>query len=302
MSMSGRRGERLGARIAEIAGEGETTLLFFDSMRSPTPPQLHAGSYLLDGLYRGAGLSAVDFVGGGTLSDFGLSDSFVFDGHSFCRHGIVAVVLPRALRVHTRILRACLPASSFMRITGLDGAVVHEIDNQPATKALERLAGGPIDADRARDLALRVLLGQQHGDLFGPSDGSSYVNRLIVSIDPEAGSLTLFEPDFEVGSRVQVMIRDNRLMFDAARQGAEALIKDTAGSHPVLGLYLDCAGRAGMLCGSEDEEARIVVETLGDNLPVAGFYSGVEIAPLLGRSRPLDLTGVLIALCLEDPS
>ena len=295
-------GECLGARIADIAGEGETALLFFDSMRSATPPQLHAGSYLLDGLYKGIGGDTVDFVGGGTLCDFGFSDSFVFDGRRLCRHGIVAVLLPRAIRVRTRILRACLPASSFMTITGIDGAVVHEIDNLPATKALERLAGGPIDADRARDLALRVLLGQQHGDLFGPSDGSSYVNRLIVSIDPEAGTLTLFEPDFEVGSRVQVLTRDNRLMFDAARQGAEALIKDIAGSHSLLGLYIDCAGRAGMLCGSEDEEARVVIETLGDTLPIAGFFSGVEIAPLLGRSRPLDLTGVLIALCLEDPS
>lgn len=293
-------GERLGCRIADIAGDGDTTLLFFDSMRSGAPPQLHAGSYLLDGLHQGIGLSAVDFVGGGTLCDFGLTDSFVFDGRSVCRHGIVAVVLPKAIRVCTRILRACLPASSFMTITRIDGAVVHEIDNQPAVKALERLANGPIDSNRARDLALRVLLGQQHGDLFGPSDGSSYVNRLIVSIDPEAGSLTLFEPDFEIGSRVQILTRDNHLMFDSARQGAEALMKDIAGRHALLGLYIDCAGRAGMLCGSEDEEARIVVDTLDESLPVAGFFSGVEIAPLLGRSRPLDLTGVLIAFCLED--
>jgi small ligand-binding sensory domain FIST len=186
-----------------------------------------------------------------------------------------------------------------MTITRIDGAVVHEIDGQPAVKALERIAGGAIDADRARDLALRIILGEQHGDPFGPLDGSTFVNRLVVSIDPEAGSLTLFEPDFEVGSRVQVLVRDNRLMFDEAKEGTDALLGSLSGEDCLLAIYFDCAGRAGMLCGSDEEEARVVAEAIGAEMPIVGCYSGVEIAPLLGRSRPLDLTGVVIVLCRD---
>ncbi len=293
-------GLRLGQRIVEAAGSGASILLFYDSLRSAPPPVLHAGSHLLNGIHEGMGPVSVHLSGGGTLCDFGLTDSFIFDGRSVSRHEALAVVLPPTIHARSKILRACLPASSFMTITRIDGAVVHEIDHQPAVKALERVAGGPIDAERARDLALRVVLGEQHGDLFGPLDGSSFVNRLIVAIDPEAGSLTLFEPDFEVGSRVQVLIRDNRLMFESAREGTAELMRDISGGDCLLTLYIDCAGRAGMLCGSDDEEARLVAETVDPEIPVLGFYSGVEIAPLLGRSRPLDLTGVLIALCREN--
>ncbi len=48
------------------------------------------------------------------------------------------------------------------------------------------------------------------------------MNRLILTADPEAGSVTLFEPDFEVGSRVQIMARDNAVMLDSVRRGVNA--------------------------------------------------------------------------------
>jgi hypothetical protein len=45
------------------------------------------------------------------------------------------------------------------------------------------------------------------------------------------------------------------------------------------------------------EEAAEVQKVLGErNIPLIGFYSGVELAPLLGRTRGLDWTGVLTIL------
>ena len=47
------------------------------------------------------------------------------------------------------------------------------------------------------------------------------------------------------------------------------------------------------MSGTLVEEADVVAAALPDDTPFLGFYSGVEIAPLCGRSRPLDWTGVL---------
>jgi hypothetical protein len=45
------------------------------------------------------------------------------------------------------------------------------------------------------------------------------------------------------------------------------------------------------------EEASEVQEVFNQyNIPLLGFYSGVEIAPLLKKSRGLDWTGVLLVL------
>ena len=65
---------------------------------------------------------------------------------------------------------------------------------------------------------------------------------------------------------------------------------------PFFALYIDCAGRTAGFSGSEIEEASIVQKIIGEKIPFLGFYSGVEIAPLLGKSRGLDWTGVLLIL------
>lgn len=99
---------------------------------------------------------------------------------------------------------------------------------------------------------------------------------------------------------VQLMQNDSQIMLDSARDGALAAMQATAeGTDPFLRLYIDCAGRASMMSGTETEEAKVVTETLSDGVPFLGFYSGVEIAPVRGISRPLDWTGVLATLRVQ---
>ena len=68
----------------------------------------------------------------------------------------------------------------------------------------------------------------------------------------------------------------------------------------MLALYIDCGGRTAEYSVTEGEEATIVqgaMEAAG--VPLLGFYSGAEIAPVLGRSRGLEWTGLLLVLA-ED--
>ncbi len=66
------------------------------------------------------------------------------------------------------------------------------------------------------------------------------------------------------------------------------------GKVPFFALYFDCAGRNARFSDTLEEEASEIVAALNRHqIPLLGFYSGVEVAPLLGRSRGLDWTGVL---------
>jgi len=63
----------------------------------------------------------------------------------------------------------------------------------------------------------------------------------------------------------------------------------------LLGIYIDCAGRTGGYLNTPYEEASEVQKVFtGYGVPLLGFYSGVEICPLMHKSRGLDWTGVLI--------
>lgn len=290
-------GAALGAQVRQAVTRDSVVWLLFDSVASSQPPRLHAASSIVRGFNEGLGDAPVYLVGGGLLTDMNMTGAWVFDGQGVTKHAVAALVFPPDIGAETEILHGCRPVSAFMEITRIDGATVYELDGEPALKVIERMLGLPIGGGRGQELSLMATLGQKQGDPYAPYDEKSYVNRLILSADAATGSITLFEPDFERGTLVQIMSRDNSLMLDSVRRGVQEINRGLAGHDNLLGLYIDCAGRASARSGSAVEEAELVVKGLDDRVPLLGFYSGVEVAPFAGQqARPLDWTGVLTVL------
>jgi hypothetical protein len=293
-------GRRLGDGLRGIADDERVVMLFYDSVAATSPPRLHPASLLIEGIYEGLGACRPHLIGAGTLTDMNLSDGYVFDGTRPRKHAAVAIVLPAGITAETAILHGCVPVSSFMMITSIDGAEVFELDGRPALDVLETMLGIDVGDDDGRALSLMVTLGEKHGDPFAEYDENRYVNRLILQVAAERRSITLFEPDFRSGSIVQIMSRDNDLMVQSVRNGVRSMNERVSGGKALMALYIDCAGRASARSGSEIEEAEVLLDEISIMAPLLGFYSGVEIAPVDGaRSRPLDWTGVLTVLCFN---
>jgi small ligand-binding sensory domain FIST len=144
-----------------------------------------------------------------------------------------------------------------------------------------------------------VALGKKLGNPFDPYQESAYINRLIVGADPDNGSISLFEADFHVGMKIQIMSIDQQLVRESVRNQTKKLLNGIKNSQGLGALYIDCAGRACSFCGDEIEEASILQEVIGQTMPLLGFYSGVELAPCIDRTRPLDWTGVLAVFTME---
>jgi hypothetical protein len=287
-------GEHLGRLVRDRTADGAAVLLLFDSVASAAPLRLHPASQLMAGFQSGLGDRLLHVVGGGLLTDINISGGWMFVDGAVRMHAMAALIFPPDIRASTAILHGCRPVSSFMNITKIDGAEVLELDGEPALTVIERMLGLELGTTSGQELSLVATLGQKQGDPFAPYDENNYVNRLILQANPARGSITLFEPDFAVGTRVQIMSRDNVLMLESVERGVAALGRRTAGDDCVLALYIDCAGRASVMSGAPTEEAELVLQTLSPNFPFMGFYSGVEIAPFAGDySRPLDWTGVL---------
>ncbi len=290
-------GRALGHAVGAIASPDAAVMLLFDSVASRAPPRLHFASSIVDGFNDGFGTTPLQLFGGGLLTDMNLTGGWVFAGRRVMKHAAIALVFPPGIEVETVIMHGCRPISSFMEITRIDGADVFELDGEPALRVIERMLGLPLGQTRAQELSLEVTLGQKLGDPYAPYQEGDYVNRLILRANNEAGSVTLFEPDFALGTIVQIMSRDNSLMLDSVRRGVAAMNDAVAGEDNLLALYIDCAGRASARSGAAVEEAELVMQGLEPSTPLLGFYSGVEVAPVGGGiSRSLDWTGVLAVL------
>jgi small ligand-binding sensory domain FIST len=123
------------------------------------------------------------------------------------------------------------------------------------------------------------------------------VTRLILGILPDKSGIVLFETDFEAGEEILFMLRDTKTIIDSARTNTENIFREIKekGKTPRWGFYIDCAGRREASSEAATDEAAEVQSVFNaGNVPLFGFYSGVEIAPFVKKTRGLDWTGVLI--------
>jgi hypothetical protein len=294
-----RSGERLGKQLRECAADNATVILFYDSIQSSPPPVLNVASRLMDGVYAGLAGKPLKVFGAGLLCDFQFSRSYVFDGRSPAKNMAVALVLPPAWTSHVTIMHGFKPISAFMEITRIDGPVIYELDGRPAYDVLYEMTHLTAEHPADVNFTTMVALGKKLGNPFGPYQESAYTNRLIVGANPDNGSISLFEADFHVGMQIQVMSIDHQLVRESVRNQTQQLLKGIHKGRGLGALYIDCAGRACAFCGDDIEEASILQEVIGESMPLLGFYSGVELAPCIDRTRPLDWTGVLAVFTME---
>lgn len=287
-------GTALGEALTAQAGgrELDVVLLYSSIKRGLTHPgglALNFGTPLLAGLL--AGCAAVrSTAGAGLIDSLQPTHSHVFTDDGADSDAAVAVGFGGGLRLDTAVLHGCRPAGSYHTITRADGPVVLEIDDQPALDVLDRLLGGALARE---EYPFNVILGVNRGDRYGPFDEEAYQTRLCLAVDEDRGGLVMFEPDLEPGSLVQLMRVSTDLAYVQDR--IAVLLQQLRGRTPVLALYADCAGRCVMGSAMPDEEGHAVRAALGD-IPLLGFYTGVEIGPVAGAARPLDWTGVLCLL------
>ena len=197
-------------------------------------------------------------------------------------------------------MHGCYPVTPFLEITRIEGAVVYELDGRPALDVLAEMIGARVRDIRLDPTSWFLALGQKHGDPYAPYDESQYVSRIIIDTNSADGSVTLYEADFSLGARVQVMTHDHATVEASVRERTKLLVDSLDGQRPAFAFYIDCGGRASLMSGAEVEEAALMRQVIGGGVPLLGFYSGVEIAPLLDRSRPLDWTGVLTLFTTEN--
>lgn len=274
-------------------------ILFYDSLKSPatesSPPIMNASSPIIEGVCKVFDEN-IQILGAGLLGSFNFDFAHAFCGMFTGKQCMVGTQLNGDFHIHHCIMHGCTPLDGmYHTITKMDGAVIYEIDGKPAVEIIDNLYS---HKQWREQLPVQLLsIGVNHGKKFEPPQESHYVNRIITGVLPDDEGVILFEPDLEEGVEIQFMLRDSCEIVQSARRNTAEMLAQiaAAGKKAVFGLYLDCAGRISILSNTDAEEAEEVRNLFNKHkIPFLGFYTGVEIAPLLGISRGLDWTGVLI--------
>jgi hypothetical protein len=278
-------------------------LMFYDSIKKPatstTPPLMNASPPLIDGI-ESVFPSSTPIIGAGVISGFEFSATEQFYGANTYQQTVVGALLSGDINIYYSKIHGCSPIDGrYHTITKMSKDNIYELDGRSIVEVIDELYGSQ---KWRKEFPLKLLtIGVNYGEKYQPQ-GNSYVNRLITGILPDGKGIGLFEPDLQEGMEIQFMLRDGNLMLQSAKENSEELLTKVKneGKTPVFGLYIDCAGRAAEYSNTQTEEAAEIQKTMNKHsVPLFGFYSGVEVAPIDGRSRGLDWTGVLMILAKD---
>lgn len=154
-------------------------------------------------------------------------------------------------------------------VTRARGAVLYELDGQPALELYKRYLGA--HAAELPSSGLLFPLTVRQNDQAG-------VVRTILAIDEREQSLT-FAGDIPEGGRARLMHANFERLVDGAHGAACGSRGALRGKAPDLGLLVSCVGRKLVLQQRVEEEVEAVREVLGRGAVLAGFYSYGEISP-----------------------
>ncbi|HWQ51178.1 MAG TPA: diguanylate cyclase, partial [Terriglobales bacterium] len=284
----------LGGQLARAGVKPDSPVMLFYGPGDPeTCPRLPKATWLLEGVEKGLGFLP-PVTGAGLRGDY-LCRPRPRDAAPGACGELFALAFSDDVLVESTVIHGCTPITPYHTVTKAVGATVTEIDGVPALAMLNDLLGSALTL---REYPFSLLLGVNYGELMGDFTGEDYVTRLCIGVDEEQGGIVMSEPDMREGTRFQLMARPLELTY--IKPVIEEAFARLAGREPIFALYIDCIGRCAGYGDLETEDALVMQKALGDKVPFLGIYMGAEIAPVGGRSRPLDWTGVLCLLSKRE--
>lgn len=154
-------------------------------------------------------------------------------------------------------------------ITKSKGNILYELDGKPALDLYKKYLG-----DKSKELPGAALLFPLNVKF---SDNKKSIVRTILTIDEKENSMIL-AGDITEGSYVQLMMTNVDNIISAAEIGAVQALEHR-NNKPALAILVSCIGRKLVLDQRVEEEVEEVIEVIGKETTVCGFYSYGEITP-----------------------
>lgn len=272
-------GHEIGRIAASVAQEPRAVLLLADSYNL-APDELLAG-------IEGAAPGTV-VIGAGASEDGSVGEATVVGRAAAANNAVTGLVFG-GLTIRSRVVQSAAPVGPWRLVTRAESNRILELDGRPAVDVYfaglpELLRADPLEAIRRTRAAIA-------DDVPGDTD-RPYVVRRLLGADSERGALVVGD-EVLPGSRFAVAVSD---AVEARQRFARELDAFARGPRPAGVLFFDSVERGEALYGIANLDSAYLQQVLGD-VELAGFFSGVEIAPLGGRNRFHQASGVLVGFC-----
>ncbi len=223
-------------------------------------------------------------VGGASGDDFAFKKTYQYVNDKIFSGAVVGLGLTGNFKIGIGVKHGWIPVGEPMKVTKSKGAVIHEINGAPAVKIYEDYFGEEeakiLRTEALAKLAITYPLGMK---VFG-SDELLIRDPITVDVN---GSITC-AAEIPEGSEVRLMVGSREEAVKVAKIAAEEAISQLDGGTPKAVIIFNCIARNKLFGDKSGDEINAIQEAIGKNVPLIGFYTYGEQAPLGGEVRNIE--------------
>lgn len=233
------------------------------------------GSDILRGCQEALGTS-FPIAGGSAADDYSFKKTFQFFQDKVLTNSVVGVLFGGEVVVGVGIRHGWSPIGKPRKVTKAYLNRVDELDGNPAANLYAEYFGSAAEELKQESLAWLTLAYPLGMSVPGEEE---YLLRNVLHVDPATGAL-IYSADIPEQSHVRLMMSSRETILSAARRAATQALNGLNGKKPLFALVFNSVARKKLLRLQAKEEVLTIYQALGNNIPLIGFYSYGEQAPL----------------------
>lgn len=222
-------------------------------------------------------------VGGAAGDDFEFKKTYQYLNDKVYSGAVVGLGMTGDFKMGIGVKHGWLPIGIPVKVTRSSGSVLHELDGRPAISIYEDYFGEQ-EAQALRSEALaKLAITYPLGMKVAGSDEMLIRDPITAAED---GSITC-AAEVPEGSEIQLMIGSREEAVKVAKVAAENALGQLDGSSPKAILIFNCIARNKLYGEHSGDEINAIQSVLGADVPLLGFYTYGEQAPLGGQVRDI---------------
>ncbi|MBU4298701.1 FIST C-terminal domain-containing protein [Patescibacteria group bacterium] len=220
-------------------------------------------------------------MGGSAGDDFLFKKTYEYYNGEVLTNAVVGVGLSGKFSFGVGVKHGWEPIGLPMKVTKAKGGKLIEVDNRPAISIYEDYFG-----KKAEELTKEPIAKMAYTYPLGMSvKGSPELLIRDVVIANEKGEI-ICAAEIPEDSEIRLMLGDREKAIQSAKEASENALAQLKGVSPKAIFVFDCVARHKLLGDRIGEEITAIQNVLGKDVPLIGFYTYGEQAPLGGALGP----------------
>ena len=227
-------------------------------------------------------------VGGASGDEQEFVETFQFLDDEVYSKSVVALGMSGDFEFGVGVRHGWIPIGSPMTVTKSDGSLIQEIDGEPAIKVYEDHFGvekARVLQDTESVTSVRSVLTYPFG-ISSQENNSEILIRFVTAVLKD-GSIRC-AAEIPEGSQIRLMIGSKEEAILAAQDAANKSKEGLNGKDPKAVVVFNCIARKNLFREEASEEINAIREAVGSKVPIIGFYTYGEQAPINGVTQSME--------------